>query len=190
MAIIRHCSSWTDPSTGLSRVVVYICSSITLLSRPTDLLRAGFCRSQVLEAQGHSLLSPSDRSGLHPLVVPLTTFNNTQEAGQHRSNRLQQAAEKQLVDTGSSNSHLLCWLQVVVCVCVCVSSGSGARQAAVFVELSALLLYHRLSERHHHCQHSWAPAATTAAVTCLNAPTCFCVSMPAGFAAVRACRWG
>jgi hypothetical protein len=41
---------------------------------------------QVLEAQGHSLLSPSDRTGLHPLVVPLTTFSSSSssstEAGQ------------------------------------------------------------------------------------------------------------
>lgn len=32
---------------------------------------------QVLEAQGHSVLSPSDRTGLHPLVVPISTFNDT-----------------------------------------------------------------------------------------------------------------
>lgn len=31
---------------------------------------------KVLEAQGHSVLSPSDRTGLHPLVVPLSTFND------------------------------------------------------------------------------------------------------------------
>lgn len=30
---------------------------------------------KVLEAQGHSLLSPSDRNGLHPLLIPLSTFS-------------------------------------------------------------------------------------------------------------------
>jgi hypothetical protein len=32
---------------------------------------------QVLEAQGHSLLSPSDRAGLHPLIIPLSTFEES-----------------------------------------------------------------------------------------------------------------
>lgn len=36
---------------------------------------------QVLEAQGHSVLSPSDRAGLHPLVVPISTFNDTGVTG-------------------------------------------------------------------------------------------------------------
>eukprot|EP00878_Enallax_costatus_P032447 GHUV01035657.1.p1 GENE.GHUV01035657.1~~GHUV01035657.1.p1 ORF type:complete len:287 (+),score=54.57 GHUV01035657.1:112-972(+) len=35
---------------------------------------------RVLEAQGHSLLSPSDRSGLHPLVIPLSTFDGSPAA--------------------------------------------------------------------------------------------------------------
>lgn len=40
------------------------------------------CRTpQVLEAQGHSLLSPSDRAGLHPLLIPLTTFNSSSGSG-------------------------------------------------------------------------------------------------------------
>ncbi|KAF8061990.1 hypothetical protein HT031_004250 [Scenedesmus sp. PABB004] len=36
---------------------------------------------KVLEAQGHSLLSPSDRAGLHPLVIPLSTFDAPGGAG-------------------------------------------------------------------------------------------------------------
>jgi hypothetical protein len=44
---------------------------------------------QVLETQGHSILSPSDRSGLHPLVVPLSTFSS-QGAGMSSLRCLQQ----------------------------------------------------------------------------------------------------
>ncbi len=36
---------------------------------------------QVLEAQGQSVVAPSDRSGLHPLVVPLSSGSGTADGG-------------------------------------------------------------------------------------------------------------
>eukprot|EP00879_Flechtneria_rotunda_P027676 GHRR01029657.1.p1 GENE.GHRR01029657.1~~GHRR01029657.1.p1 ORF type:complete len:344 (+),score=121.23 GHRR01029657.1:363-1394(+) len=38
---------------------------------------------KVLKAQGHSLLSPSDRAGLHPLVIPLSTFDSQNSGEGH-----------------------------------------------------------------------------------------------------------
>jgi hypothetical protein len=55
----------------------------------------------VLEAQGHSLLSPSDRAGLHPLIIPLSTFEES-AAGKHM--QLQQPWC--LKQSGSSNSSI------------------------------------------------------------------------------------
>ena len=36
---------------------------------------------QVLEAQGQSIVAPSERSGLHPLVVPLSSGSDTADGG-------------------------------------------------------------------------------------------------------------
>ena len=36
---------------------------------------------QVLEAQGQSIVAPSERSGLHPLVVPLSSGSDKAEGG-------------------------------------------------------------------------------------------------------------
>jgi hypothetical protein len=59
---------------------------------------------QVLETQGHSILSPSDRSGLHPLVVPLSTFGS-QGAGMSSLRCLQQLT----APNGRLGYRCMCW---------------------------------------------------------------------------------
>ncbi|WIA18097.1 hypothetical protein OEZ85_009575 [Tetradesmus obliquus] len=68
MVGVRKCSTRTN-AIQIAEHAAYV-SEVAVVSCPKRLPTL----LKVLEAQGHSLLSPSDRAGLHPLVIPLSTF--------------------------------------------------------------------------------------------------------------------